>query len=349
MRILFAGTPSAALPRDVARLGHEVLFPAETDWWAAMQAGVPPDRYADALWAACKAARPDALVVHKGWHWWHERERWAVPAEVLWGLRKLVPAILYLCADDPAATPVTIALGLPAPCDVWLTTCPGIVDAPLHAGRYCARIEEFWLAWDEDVRPQVDPELAGVQVALTGHPYYRPFPAPHYQLGFATVRRDLVRRAIECGLRPGIWGPSTWTEESQGGDPKLAAWYRGWLDPSQIHVVHGSVGACVGTHLVEGRRYESGRCVWTLGAGGVLVHELRPGLADEFGDAALWFRPGDIEGALSLCERLSADHELSARMRAEGRALVLERHTWVHRAARLVELAEEARRPAPYH
>lgn len=345
MRILFCGTPHDALPRDLSRLGHEVLAPEATDWWAWMQAHRHPDHYADSLWRTAREFAPDALVLHKGWHWWVDHPtRWAVPHEVLWALRERVPSMLYLCADDPAATPVSLGLQIPGAFDAWLTTCEGIVDPPLSVRG--VRVEPFWLAWDEDVQPRVDPALADVDVAITGHPYYRPFPAPHYQLGFSTPRRSIAHRAIERGMRLGIWGPGTWLEEEHGGDPRLAAWFHGWLDPTQIHVVHASACAVVATQLVEGRGYESGRLPFVCGAGGALVHELRPGLAEAFGDAALFFRPGDVDGALNLCAELRADPARRDRLCAAGRALVLDRHCWKHRAERLAQLAEEVRRPA---
>jgi glycosyltransferase involved in cell wall biosynthesis len=178
----------------------------------------------------------------------------------------------------------------------------------------------------------------GCDLAITGSPYYRPFPPPHYQAGFAGPRRDLALAALEAGFSVGLYGPKTWVNRRHGGDPRLAPHYRGWIEPSKIHLVHWAASVVLGTHLVTGPRYDSGRLPWVLGAGGCLLHELRAGLREEFGDAVAWYRPGDTDGFLANLRALKADPERRQRMRTKGREIVLARHTWAHRAQRLIDI-----------
>lgn len=296
-----------------------------------------PQIWADATCKFASEFKPDVFVLHKGWHHYENHARWSVPPYSLWWLRKMCARMVYMSFDDPAGAPITLGLDIVPPFDMWLTSCPGIADL-FKIPKRCA-VHEYWLAWDDRISQPipVEPELE-VDVAITGHPYHRPFPPPHWQHGFGTPRADLARAVLERGWNLGIWGPNTWLDREHGGDPLLGPWYRGWLDPSQVHRVHRSAKVTLATQLCEGRRYDAGRLPWTLGAGGCLAHEDRPGLREEFGGSVGWFRYGDLREAMEKVDFLLRHPHVRAEMSAEGQRIVLERHTWKVRAMRLVEL-----------
>lgn len=342
--VFLGGGPSGALPRELRQLGHEVLSEPAVDWYHAMVNHVDPQRYADRAMAEIDRFEPDVLVLNKGWHSWQGRSGWwHVPPSFLQRAREKSRRSVYICYDDPAATPISIQLGIPQGFDLWLTTCPGIPRLfPSVWPRIRAQVHEFWLAWDtESTWPREwdrAVERHGCDLAVTGTPYHKPFPPPHYRGGFAGPRRDLVMAAIREGFNVGLYGPQTWLNRRHGGDPRFSRYYRGWIDPNRIHVVHKAATTVLGTHLVEGHRYDSGRLPWVGGAGGALIHELRPGLRDEFGPAVAWYKPGDVDEFLTRLRALTSNEPLNRRMREELHARVVLAHTWAHRARKLVEL-----------
>jgi len=350
MKLAFlGGGPSDALPHELRALGHEVLASPVLDWYRACLDHLDPGVYAERAWPEIRRFAPDVIVLNKGWHGWAGREGWwYVPLGLLAQCREICRRSVYICYDDPAATPITLSLGLPVGFDLWLTSCPGIGRNlfPSAWSRIRADVHEFWLAWDTRNQFPTGAALEAAitrhacDLAVTGSPYYKPFPPPHYQTGFAGPRRDLVFAAIAAGFKVGIYGPATWLKREHGGDPRLAPYYRGWVDPRQIHVVHHIAKTCLGTHLVEGRRYDSGRLPWVLGAGGCLLHELRPGLRDEFGSAVAWYTPGDVVAFVAVLKNLLADPAKRLRMITAGRRIVLDKHTWAHRARRFIALVE---------
>lgn len=350
LRFLFlGGGPSDALHVELRKLGHEVAAPQRADWYAAGQRGQSPADWADGASADVLGVKPDVLVLTKGIGWWGDRPAWMVPPSFLTWACHRARAALYVSYDDPASTPLVLEARIPDQFDAWLTSCPGIADQHPEIGQLGVRVEEFWLAWDERTELGGVESFADVDLAVTGHPYYRPFPRPHWQHGFGFPRRDLARRALERaqgapwrGDRPlGLWGAPEWLDGQRGGDPAFAGAYRGWIDPTLVHQVHRSARVTLGTHLCEGRRYDSGRLAWTLGAGGVLLHEDRPGLREEFGDLVAWFPPGNLDTCAGELEALLGDDERRARMAREGRAYVLAHHCWRHRAARMAQVAAE--------
>lgn len=345
MKFLFlGGGPSTALHDELRELGHKVLSTPKSDWYDAGLNGKTPEEWADGAALEVVNFRPDVLVLHKGWAWFPGHKGiWVVPPAFLGWATARVRASLYLCADDPAGTPITLLHGLHLHFDAWLTTCPGIVE--MFPEIASVHVEEFWLAQDgRQPLTDVDPSLE-VDVAMTGTPYYRPFPEPHYQHGFSCPRRDIVLAAIDQGHKVGVWGPPTWLDREHGGDPRIEPVYRGWIDTSRVHVVHRSAKVTIATNLVDGRRYESGK-LWCVGAGGCLLMEEREGLREEFGERVAWFPPGDVGAAMRELGALLGDDARRERMRQEGRAFVLARHSWRERAVRMAEIAHQLLRPA---
>lgn len=340
MRILFAGAIHDALQAALREQGHDPHAPNHTDWYRAQRDGLTAKQWADATAAEVERAQPDAFVVAKGFHYQAGR-LWRVPPAFLWWVSRRMP-LVFVSHDDPAATPIILAEGIAHSAHVWLTSCPGIAD--LFAPR--ARVVEWWLAWDQRIaQPVPVDESLCVDLAVTGTPYHRPFPRPHYQGGWSGVsRKAYVQAALAAGFTVGIWGPPTWLDADEGGDPSLRPHFRGWLHPDRIHAVHASARVTLATHLVSGHRYDSGRIPFVCGAGGCLLHEHRPGLEDEFSGSVAWFPPGDVDAAIRKLRWLCTHERQRRQMARSAQRKVLARHTWAHRAATLVQEIDRVQR-----
>ena len=107
-----------------------------------------------------------------------------------------------------------------------------------------------------------------------------------------------------------------------------------------MHLVHRSAKVSLCTQLVQGYRYESGRCVWVGGAGGFVLHEDRPGLRDEFGKNVMWFQPGNLNQAHSQLMTALRYPAMRAEMSNTLRDIVFQKHTWQHRASTLINEIE---------
>jgi len=175
-----------------------------------------------------------------------------------------------------------------------------------------------------------------VDLAICGSPYWKPFPPPHFQGGFSKARRVIAHAAIKDGINVGIWGKDSWLNADGGGDPSFAPYFKGWVQSNQMHKVNRSAKVVLATHLVEGHRYESGRIPKVGGAGGCLLHEDRPGLKAEFGDAIEWYKTGDTVDCIAKLKSLLADPGRRIKMADKLHEIVMKKHTWTHRAQQLV-------------
>jgi hypothetical protein len=333
VRILFAGAIHDALQHSLRGMGHEPIAPASTDWYVAQRDGLTPKHWADNTAKEIERSKPDAFVLAKGFHYQGEHI-WRVPPAFLWWVARRMP-FAFACHDDPAATPIILHEGIAHSAHVWLTSCPGIV----RLWDVRPRVVEWWLAWDQRWKPHVLTSAECVaDLAVTGTPYTGPFPAPHFQGGWAGApRREYVRAAVRAGFSVRIYGPRSWLDEEQGGDPAFAPLFHGWLHPDRIWEVHNESRVSLGTHLVSGHRYESGRIPFVCGAGGCLLHEHRPGLEDEFGGAVAWFTPGDVTAAIRKLRWLVDNPAKRDQMARAAQRKVRQSHTWHDRAATLAE------------
>jgi spore maturation protein CgeB len=141
------------------------------------------------------------------------------------------------------------------------------------------------------------------------------------------VMRPMVRDALAAGLRPAVYG-SGWNDLI---DPSLVVSEH--VPNADLPRVYASAGVVLNDHWDTMRAwgFVSNRIFDVLACGTPVVSDPVPGLADAVGDlVATWNDPEDLASAVRAA--LATDREEFAE---RARMLVLERHTFDHRAAEL--------------
>jgi hypothetical protein len=146
------------------------------------------------------------------------------------------------------------------------------------------------------------------------------------------VLRPIVADALAAGIRPAIYG-SGWRNLV---DPSLVV--ADHIPNSQVPVVYRSAGVVLNDHWHTMRAwgFVSNRIFDVLACGAPIISDHLPEIEDLLGDsAATYTTPAE----LAACVDAALGAPEAARERAgRGREEVLARHTFDHRARRLVEL-----------
>lgn len=176
-----------------------------------------------------------------------------------------------------------------------------------------------------------------VLLQATDHRRFRPrTPDPRHTHAVAVVAmtrhvfRPVVASAIEAGLRPAIYGGG-WHEFVD--DELIVAEF---VRNEDLPVVYSSVGVLLNDHWDTMRAwgFVSNRLFDALACGTPVVSDHLPELEELFGDAVDAYT--DAESLGRAVER-ALDDPIAARQRADaGRAEVLARHTFDHRASELL-------------
>lgn len=178
-----------------------------------------------------------------------------------------------------------------------------------------------------------------VFLQATDHRRFRPLPLqPRNQHDITVVAntrgvyRRSVRDALEAGLRPAIYGRG-WDDLV---DRDLIAARH--VPNDQLPAVYASAGVLLNDHWDDMRRWGmiSNRLFDATASGTPVVSDDIDGLDELFGGAVATYRTPD-ELAATVAELL-ADPEEARRRAGAARALVLERHTFDHRARSLIEI-----------
>lgn len=161
-----------------------------------------------------------------------------------------------------------------------------------------------------------------------------PDPLHQRQLTVVAKTRDVLRPAVAdalaVGLEPAIYG---------GGwrglvDPRLVV--ADHVDNDQLPVVYSSAGVVLNDHwrTMKAWGFVSNRLYDVLACGTPVISDPVPGISDQFDDTVLEYH--SREELRELVDVVLAD-PVSARERAgRGRATVLARHTFDHRADELL-------------
>jgi glycosyltransferase involved in cell wall biosynthesis len=148
------------------------------------------------------------------------------------------------------------------------------------------------------------------------------------------VRRRIVDDAIAAGLRPAIYG-SRWEGLV---DPSLVV--ADHVDNELLPIVYSSAGVVLNDHWDTMRTwgFVSNRLFDVLACGTPVISDDLPEVRELFGDAVPTYRT-----SADLAELVTAaleDPEHARARAAQGRAIVLEQHTFDHRARELLALVD---------
>jgi hypothetical protein len=158
---------------------------------------------------------------------------------------------------------------------------------------------------------------------------------PHHELLFVAnsrnVRRTIVDYLADTGHDLAIYGKS-WT--SALVDPRFVRGER--VPPRELARYYSSADIVLNDHWQDMRAegFISNRIYDALACGAFVISDHVDEIADEFDGAVPTFR--DKEELDALIERYLADPDGRRRMAEHGRSVVLERHTFRHRADVLV-------------
>ncbi len=143
------------------------------------------------------------------------------------------------------------------------------------------------------------------------------------------VYRGTVREAIAAGLKPAIYG-SGW---EQFVDPKLVV--AQYVANEDLATVYSSIGVLLNDHWDDMRRhgFVSNRLFDTLACATPVVSDDLPEIEELFDGAVLTYRDAEIRPAV---ETILHDRDRAHDRAARGRAIVLEHHTFDHRASEFV-------------
>jgi glycosyltransferase involved in cell wall biosynthesis len=146
------------------------------------------------------------------------------------------------------------------------------------------------------------------------------------------VPRSVVSDALAAGLRPAIYG-SGWHDLV---DPGLVV--ADHVDNASLPVVYSSAGVVLNDHwdTMRGWGFVSNRIFDVLACGTPVISDDLPEVHELFDDTVPTYRDPDELG--KAVAAVLADPRGAREVAAQGRAIVLAKHTFDHRAQELLEL-----------
>jgi hypothetical protein len=325
-----AGVPGAVGGRAVARVGGPAdLHAAISDWLERIRFALhigPADWAAAGRWGDTPFARAMA----------RQLEALGNPSSV----------VVFGERDDPVALRADVALHIvgtrrlplrPAQLNLlWIISHPDAVRA-----KRCAAYDLIFVASDpflEHLSEQVSVPLIPLHQA-TDPDRFRPDPGgPAHELLFVGNSRNRHRPVLDAlagtdrdlAVYGGNWRPELLDPRYLRGD---------WIPNDQVHRAYASAAIVLNDHWPDMRDegFISNRIYDVLASGGFVLTDPVAGLDLEFdGAVATWTDADDLRASV---ERYLAEPRLRRAMHERGRAAVLARHTFAHRAEALVSAA----------
>jgi spore maturation protein CgeB len=310
--------------RRAAELRSLLLEWADAERWAI--AIGPRNREAARTWGdtyfaravqrqLARLGRPTSVWVHDEW-----------PATA--GSADVAIHLFGARAPGVAPGPVTVLWVISHPERVTPERCAGYDRVVVASDRFAADLGPRTAVPVGPLHQATDPER------------FRPTPGgPEHEVLFVGSsrgqRRPIVDAAVSSGHDVAVFGGG-WTPELL--EPRVL---RGeWVPNQELAAWYSAASIVLADHYDDMRElgFISNRLYDALACGAFVICDDVPGLASEFDGGAVGCRtPRDVAAAL---DRYLAD-PAARRARAEaGRAAVLERHTFGHRAAELVAMIE---------
>jgi hypothetical protein len=325
-----AGAPVAVGGRRVARLREPAdLHRTVADWLGrtrfALHIG-PADWTAAEHWGDTPFARAVA----------RQLELLGNPSSV----------VVFEERDDPVALRADVALHIvgtrrlplrPAQLNLlWIISHPDAVRS-----ERCAAYDLVFVASDpflEHLSEQVEVPVVSLHQA-TDPARFRPAPGgPGHELLFVGNSRNRHRPVLDAlagtdrdlAVYGGNWRPELLEPRYLCGE---------WIPNDEVHRYYASAAIVLNDHWADMRDegFISNRIYDVLASGGFVLTDPVVGLDAEFdGAVAIWTDANDLRASI---ERYLSEPELRRAKGERGRAAVLARHTFAHRAATLVAAA----------
>ena len=329
----------AGLIRALADMGHEVLGQHGTadqfNWWQLLiNEGKSKEEYDVILRKQIEEHKPDVFVCGKGWH----VDKWIFPETTEW-IRDRGILTIYWSLDDPDFVPMFRRLKLYRGYRAALTCATESVPDYLSMG--FERVETFWPAWDEVCwsYSEVPESEMTCDFLIVGSPYTVTRP----------TRRDVAVEMALAKMDLSIYGSNAWVKANtesrvERGYESLRPYYRGlWNDWKNLPSLFAHARMNFSNHRHRAFEYLNDRVPMVLGAGGFLFLDRQPGLERHFLDGTDCVYFDGLEDLASKAVFYKGRPELRHNIGQSGRQRILEGHTYRHRAAQLVKLAEEMR------
>jgi glycosyltransferase involved in cell wall biosynthesis len=338
---------------------HQPVDPASPAWRRAVEehgaalaamVGAPGRRSRPARWVITTAV-PSARLAPR-WGDWHLAEGLARALRVL---GEDVDVQTRDRADSLSARAHDIHLVLhglaavrPTPGQrhvIWVISHPESVDPDECEAADLVVVASERFA--DDLRRRTSTPVA-VLLQATDPDRFHPVPAdPEHQHPVTVVAktrdapRGIVADALGAGLRPAVYG-SGWGSLI---DPALVR--ADHVDNDLLPTVYSSAGVVLNDHwdTMKAWGFVSNRIFDVLACATPVISDDVPEIHDLFGDTVPTYRtPAELGTLVSAI----LDDPATARERAErGRAVVLEHHTFAHRARTLLDLIAEHAPPDP--
>lgn len=216
---------------------------------------------------------------------------------------------------------------------LWIISHPEAIEAAecdeadlvlVASKRYATHLRSQTSTPVEVLQQATDPGRFGPRPSLPAH--------QHRLMVVANARggqRAAVADAFAAGLRPSVYG--------EGWEGRIAAeqWAGSYLGPAELPVAYASAEVVLNDHWDTMRHwgFVSNRIFDVLACGTPVVSDHLPEITELFGDVVpTWRDPGQLR---QIVEVLWSDPSGAADLAAKGRHLVLEGHTFDHRAAEL--------------
>ena len=319
----YPGLCKALEDRGHTVLGRHGTNSDEFNWWHHMinNKMCEPD-YHQLLQDQILEHKPDVYLCGKGWHF----NRKINPKTVKW-IRDRVGATIYWSLDDPDFMGMFEQKNMNLGYDIALT-CDGASIKRYEALGMDSYL--FWPAWDEVARDyiQVPEDKKDPEFLIVGTPYGKT----------KILRRDVAIAISNADIKLELWGPKDWPSMN-GGHPSLRKHYKGyWKQWNTVHHLFAKAKMNFCNHLHVSKNYLNDRVPMVLGTGGFLFLDRQPGLQDWFVDQKHVVYYDDINDLVSKAKYYRDKPELRKEIGDNARQLILDGHTYKHRADFLLEI-----------
>ncbi len=292
------------------------------------------------------------FAIHIGPPDWAAAARWGdtpfgrAVARQLEALGNPASLVVHAERDDPIALRADVALHIvgtrrlalrPAQVSLlWIISHPDAVRAAR-----CAAYDVVFVASDpflDHLAAQVSVPLVALHQATDPDRFWPEPGGPPHELLFVGNSRNRHRPVLDAlagterdlAVYGGNWRPDLLDPRFLKGD---------WIPNGDVHRAYAAAAIVLNDHWSDMRDegFISNRIYDVLASGGFVLSDPVDGLEREFdGAVATWTDGEDLRASV---ERYLADPELRRAMAERGRAVVLARHTFAHRAQALVEAA----------